>query len=98
MEEMVSKIKNTRQESALDTAGRHREQKNEKLKSRTKHLLKRRREIIEKGIPCTNTEYGEICKTVRKLLRDDIGEYNTMIVKEAVETAKSLKKATTNNK
>ena len=35
---------NTIQESALDTAGRHREQKNEKLKSRTKrkYIGKRR--------------------------------------------------------
>ena len=28
--------------------------------------------MIERGIPCTNIEYAEICKTVRKLLRDDI--------------------------
>ena len=39
-EEMVSKITNATQESTLDTAGRHREQKNEKLKSKTKHTLK----------------------------------------------------------
>ena len=95
VEEMVSKITNAIQESALDTAGRHREQKNEKLKSKTKHMLKRRREMIERGIPRTNIEYAEICKTVRKLLRDDIREYNTMRVKEAVETGKGLKKATT---
>ena len=44
MEEMVSKITNAIQESALDTAGRHREQKNEKLEGETKHVLKRRRE------------------------------------------------------
>ena len=53
MEEMVSKIKNAIQESALDTAGRHREQKNEKLKSETKHILKRRA-MMESGIPRTN--------------------------------------------
>ena len=35
----------------------------------------------------------EICKTVRKLLRDD-REYNTMRVREAVETGKGFKKAT----
>ena len=35
----------------------------------------------------------EIYKTVRKLLRDDIREYNTMRVKEAVETGNGLKKA-----
>ena len=42
VEEMVSKITNAIQESALDTAGRHREQKNETLKNMTKHVLKRR--------------------------------------------------------
>ena len=95
MEDMVSKITNAIQESALDTAGRHREQKNEKLKSKAKQMLKRRTEIIERGIPRSNIEYAEICKTVRKLLRDDIREYNTTRVKKAVETGKGLKKATT---
>ena len=67
VKEMVSKIINAIQESALDTAGRHRKQKNKKLKSKTKHISKRRREMIERGIPHTNIEYAEICKTVRKL-------------------------------
>ena len=58
-------------------------------------MLKGRREMIERGIPRTSIEYAEICKTVRKLLRDDTREYNTMRVKEAVETGKGLKKATT---
>ena len=39
VEGMVDRITNTIQESALATAGRHREQKNEKLKSKTKTLL-----------------------------------------------------------
>ena len=38
VEEMVSKITNAIQESALHTAGRHGEQKNEQLKSETKHI------------------------------------------------------------
>ena len=95
VEDMVSTITNAIQESALDTAWRHREQKNEKLKSKAKHMLKRRREMIERGISRGNIEYAEICKTVGKLLRDDIREYNTMRVKEAVETGKGLRKATT---
>ena len=98
VEEAVSRITNAMQESALDTAGRHREQKNEKLKSKTKHMLKRRREMIERVIPRTNIEYADICKTVRKLLRDDTREYNTMRVKEAMGSGKGLKKATKNEK
>ena len=58
------------------------------LRVRQKHMLKRRREMIERGIPRTNIEYAEIYKTVRKLLRGDIREYNTMRVKEAVDTKK----------
>ena len=83
---MVSKIANAIQESTVATAGRHREQKNEKLKGETIHMLKRRREMIDRGIPRSNIGYAEICKTVRKLLRNDIREYNTMRVKEARET------------
>ena len=88
VEEMVSKITNAMQEGALDTTGRYIEQKNEKLKGKTKHMLKRRREMIERGIPRTNVEYAERYKTFGKLLRDDIREYNTMRVKKAVETGK----------
>ena len=54
VEEMVGKITNAIQESVLATAGRQREQNNEKLKSKTKTLLKRRREMIEKGRAHTN--------------------------------------------
>ena len=50
--------------------------------------------MIERGIPHTNIEYAEICKAVRKLLRDDIREYTTIRAKEAVETGKGLTKAT----
>ena len=71
VEEMVSKITNAIQVSALDIAGRHREQKNEELMSKTKHMLKRR-EMIERGVPRINIEYAEIWKTVRKPLRHDI--------------------------
>ena len=49
--------------------------------------------MIDGGIPRTNIEFAEICKTVRKLLRNDIRAYNTMRVKEAVDTGRGLKKA-----
>ena len=95
VEEMVRKITKAIQESAMDTAGRHREQKNENHRSKTKDILKRTREMIEKGLPGANIAYAEICKTVRKLSRDDIRQYNTMRVKKAVETGKGLKKDAT---
>ena len=59
VEETVSKITNALQESALDTAGRHREQKNEKLKMKTKHMLKRMRENWN-----TTYKYG-VCRSMQ---------------------------------
>ena len=58
---------------ALDKAGRHREQKNEKLKSETKHVEEKEssdgeRNTTYKYIICGNMQ------TVRKLLRNDIRE------------------------
>ena len=50
--------------------------------------------MIERGIPRTGIDYAEMGKTVRKLLIDDNIEYNSMKVKEAVETGKYLKKPT----
>ena len=48
--------------------------------------------MIERVIPRTNIEYVEICKTIRKLLRDDIREQSAIRVKEAVETGKGINK------
>ena len=53
-EEDVSKITNALREGALDTAGRHKEQKNKKLKSKTKNLFRIKRGMIERGTPRTN--------------------------------------------
>ena len=88
---MITKITKSTQESALDTAGRHREQKNEKRKSKTKKYIE------EKERNTTyKYEYAEICKTIRKLFRDDIRDYNTIRVKEAVgeDSRKSTAKKT----
>ena len=50
--------------------------------------------MIERGISCTNIEYVEICKTIRKLLRDDFREYKT-VSQGSSGDRKGLKKATT---
>ena len=90
MEGMVSKPTSVIQKSAL-YAGRHREQNNEKLKRKTKNMLKRK---IERGIPRTNIVYAEIVKTVRKLEREMTSGFNTIRVQGAVETGKDLGKTT----
>ena len=40
------------------------------------------------------TEYSKLCKTIRKKIRENIREHNTMRVKEAIENGKGLEKAT----
>lgn len=39
-----------------------------------------------------NIEYSELCKTIRKMMREDIRQHNTLRVKEASETGRSLKR------
>jgi len=38
-------------------------------------------------------EYSELCKTIRKRMRDDIREHNTVRVREAIESGRGLQKA-----
>ena len=85
------------EECALQTAGKETRSRKEKLKSSTKELLKKRREMNGKDQSARERiEYSELCKTIRKKMREDIREYNTMRVKEAIENGKGLKKSLNN--
>ena len=76
----------------METAGRYRRNKEEKLKPKTKDLMKKRRDMVKQGTVRDRVEYSELCKTIRKMMRDDIREHNTLKIKEAMETGKGLKK------
>ena len=41
-----------------------------------------------------NIEYAELCKTIRKRMRQDLRDANTKKVKDAIETGRGLKKCT----
>ena len=65
-------------------------QKKSKISSPTRALMKKRREMIEN--PRDHIEYVEICKTIKKKAREDIGKHNLDEIRETIETNKSLKK------
>lgn len=64
--------------------------KESKISEDTKLLLKKRREMNRDK---HNVEYSELCKTIRKKMRQDVREYNTEKVREAIEKNTSITKA-----
>jgi hypothetical protein len=79
----------------MEVAGKEISKKEVKLKPRTEELLKRRREMKNEHQNIKETiEYCELCKTIRKMLREDLRDHNTMRVKKAIENGKGMKKST----
>ena len=54
------------QQSALSIAKQTKKQKNPKISSPTRALMKKHREMIENETPRDHIEYVEICKTIKK--------------------------------
>ena len=80
------------QQSALSIAKQTKKQKNPKISSPTRALMKKRREMIEKTTPRDQIEYVEICKTIKKKAKEDIRKHNLDEIRETIEASKSLKK------
>ena len=80
------------QQSALSIAKQTMKQKNPKISSPTRALMKKRREMIENETPRDHLEYVEICKTIRRKAKEDIGKHNLDEIRETIEASKSLKK------
>lgn len=79
VDEIAEKITETIQECALETAGEDRKVKREKWKPQTKYLLKKRRDMADKDQSARgNTEYSELCKTIMKMIKEDIQQHNTL--------------------
>lgn len=93
VEEEAKKLSNTIQESAKKIGGLKKSREEEKLKNETKALLKKRREIIRDRTARNNIEYTELCKSIRKKMRQDLREYKTKRIKDALETGRGLKKS-----
>ena len=54
------------QQSTMSIAKQTKKQKNPKMSSPTRTLMKKRRYIIENNTPRDHIEYVEICKTLQK--------------------------------
>ena len=64
------------QQSALSIAKQTKKQKNPKISSPTRALMKKRREMIENKTPRDHIEYVEICNTIKKKAKEDIRKHN----------------------
>ena len=64
-----------------------------KLSEETKALLRKRREMKQQMKNHGIIEYTELCKTIRKKMREELRSHNTKIVRNAIEQGKGLKVA-----
>ena len=92
-EEMAEIITEAIQECALETEGKDTRSRKEKLKLKTKELLKKRREMADKDQTATEKiEYSKLCKTIGKMRGHQRTQHHES--QEAIESGKGLKKAT----
>ena len=80
------------QQSALSIEKQTKIQKNPKISSPTRALMKKRREMIENKTPRDHIEYAEIRKTIKKKAKEDIRKHNLDEIRETIEASKSMKK------
>ena len=80
------------QQSALSIAKQTKKQKNPKIASPTRALMKKLREMMENKTPRDHIEYVQICKTIKKKAKEDIRKHNLDEIRETIEGSNSLKK------
>ena len=98
IENLNTDITQILQESAQEVAKQKKNNTTSKLSQNTKTLIKKRREMYKtitnnNGNIRNNIEYAEICKTVKKKIRQDIREFNTNEIKTTIMENKSINKA-----
>ena len=80
-------------EVAISIAGRYKSEKPDKLSTSTKQLREKRRQIKRNGTPTDNIEYSEICKAIRRKMKEDIRKHDEKQIIKAIDYSKSLKQA-----
>ena len=65
----------------------------DKLSTSTKQLREKRRQMKRNGTPTDNIEYSEICKAIRRKMKEDIRKHDEKHIIKAIENSKSLKQA-----
>ena len=80
-------------ESAKKVAGNKKSSKIDKISEQTRQMLQKRREMKQDVSKYGKIEYTELCKTIRKRIRDEIRGYNVLVVQNALQNNKGLKAA-----
>ena len=65
----------------------------DKISESTKVMLRRRREMKQDATQYSKIEYRELCKTVRKQMREEIRQHNVQLVQKALTENRALKSA-----
>ena len=85
------KITTTIMEAAVEIAGHGKPPKADKLSAVTKQLREKRRQMKRDGTNIQHIEYTEICKTIRRRMKDEINKFNEEQQLKALEANKGLK-------
>ena len=80
-------------EAAISIAGRYKSEKPDKLSTSTKQLREKHRQMKRNGTPTDHIEYSEICKAIRRQMKEDIRKHDEKQIIEAIENSKSLEQA-----
>ena len=78
-------------EAALNTAGKDKARRPDKLSLVTKQLQEKRRQIKRNGTDVQHIEYTEICKATRSQMSEDINNYNEEQLIKSLEDNKCIK-------
>src|SRR5713101_6851920 len=63
----------------------------ERISEETKTLIKKRKTLNQDKNNISKIEYSELCKTIRKNIRQDIRKYNTNQIENTIKTNKNMK-------
>lgn len=92
IERSYQDLANTLLETALKIAGPQKKSKVDKISDETRKMLAERREFKQRNIR-DKIRYVELCKNIRKRMRNEIRQYNTKVVHQALLANKGAKAA-----
>lgn len=85
-------ITNTILDAAINTVGRQKPRKPNKLSDETKRLREKRRYMKRSGSSGENIEYTIVCKEIRRRMAEEINAYNEEEQMKALENNKNFRK------
>jgi len=91
-EEMEAKVMEVVKTAAEEVASAPRRPKDRKFSEKTLQMMKRRKELKNSGTPRNDIEYAELCKSIRREIKEDVRKFNEKVIQEAIENNKSMKK------